>query len=457
VKGRGRVLTPPDQGGPAVIHLPLPRRAFAASRAFPLALIVLLACVLAPGPGADGTPKAVPPASTTVVPALSGPVAEPKDGSTVVGGWRWAPLAYAGRTGQDASSPDVSLLSVALGESSGLSVPATLWAAYVKAVQGSPASCHIDVRLLAAIGEVESGSLRGRGIDAKHRAVPGVFGPVLSGGPYASIPDTDHGRWDGDPTWDRAVGPMQFIPSTWATHGVDGDGDGVADPQNVDDAALSAALYLCYGGRDLSTPQGLRAGILSYNHSASYLATVLALMNRVSPGGPAVPLVAGSGPLVVPAALPGSTSTVGPTASPTSSASSPTTSATTPSSTTTSHAVVSASMTPSPVQPRPHPTTTTPPVTTTTAPPSTTTAPPASPTSQACTSSPSDTSSTSTSGTTSPTASPTASAEPSTTSATAAEESLTSTADPSGSASPSSSTTSSPGASSDPTATPTCP
>jgi membrane-bound lytic murein transglycosylase B len=50
------------------------------------------------------------------------------------------------------------------------------------------------------------------------------------------------------------MGPMQFIPGTWRLFGVDGDGDGVADPQDVEDASAATAAYLCYGGRDLSHP-----------------------------------------------------------------------------------------------------------------------------------------------------------------------------------------------------------
>src|SRR3546814_20580862 len=61
------------------------------------------------------------------------------------------------------------------------------------------------------------------------------------------------GRWDGDARWDRAVGPMQFIPGTWKSFGVDGSGDGLADPNNVFDAATAAARYLCHGGNDRST------------------------------------------------------------------------------------------------------------------------------------------------------------------------------------------------------------
>ena len=49
---------------------------------------------------------------------------------------------------------------------------------------------------------------------------------------------------------------MQFIPSTWAVVGVDADGDGERNPQDIDDAALAAAVYLCSGNEDLSTDAG---------------------------------------------------------------------------------------------------------------------------------------------------------------------------------------------------------
>ena len=102
-----------------------------------------------------------------------------------------------------------------------------------------------------------------------------MLGPVLDGHGFAAVADTDHGRWDGDTRWDRAVGPMQFIPGTWGTFGVDGDGDGVANPQDVEDAAAGTAAYLCYGGRDLSDPAALRRAVLSYNHSVAYLRLVM--------------------------------------------------------------------------------------------------------------------------------------------------------------------------------------
>ena len=158
-----------------------------------------------------------------------------------------------------------------------------IWAAYANAAQRQR-SCRIPVMLLAAIGEVESSSLRGRRLDASHDVVPPVRGPALSGGSFAAIGDSDGGRYDGDPVWDRAVGPMQFIPGTWRLWGADGNGDGVRDPQNIEDAALAAAGYLCAGGRDLSRPAELRAAILSYNHSQAYLSTVLGIVTAVDSG-----------------------------------------------------------------------------------------------------------------------------------------------------------------------------
>jgi len=74
--------------------------------------------------------------------------------------------------------------------------------------------------------------------------------------------------------WDHAVGPFQFIPSTWLRWKADGNGDGVADPQNIDDAALAAGRYLCAGGKDLATGSGWWQAILSYNNSVAYVQNV---------------------------------------------------------------------------------------------------------------------------------------------------------------------------------------
>ena len=64
---------------------------------------------------------------------------------------------------------------------------------------------------------------------------------------------------------------MQFIPSTWSVVGVDGDGDGKRNPQDIDDAALASAVYLCSGDEDLSTDAGQNAAVYRYNHSDAYV------------------------------------------------------------------------------------------------------------------------------------------------------------------------------------------
>ncbi|HET7798809.1 MAG TPA: lytic transglycosylase domain-containing protein [Humibacillus xanthopallidus] len=204
-------------------------------------------------------------------------------GATGAGGAAWKPPA-------DLRAPKaVSAPAGGAGNPAALTTDQLLWAAYVSAVKGVPASCHLPVTLLAAIGEVESSSLRGRTLDAHHDVVPPVIGPALSGNGFASIRDTDGGRLDGDPVWDHAVGPMQFIPSTWRAWGADGNGDGVADPQNIEDATLTAARYLCAGGRDLSRASDLAQAVLSYNGSQRYLATVIGLMDAVMSGADAAP------------------------------------------------------------------------------------------------------------------------------------------------------------------------
>ncbi|WP_415654160.1 lytic transglycosylase domain-containing protein, partial [Saccharomonospora xinjiangensis] len=82
-------------------------------------------------------------------------------------------------------------------------------------------------------------------------------------------------RHDGDTTWDRAVGPMQFIPSTWAHYAADGNDDGITDPNNIHDAALAAGRYLCSGDFDLSDSEQLRTAIYRYNNSWAYVDTVI--------------------------------------------------------------------------------------------------------------------------------------------------------------------------------------
>ena len=152
--------------------------------------------------------------------------------------------------------------------------------AAARAMAEEEPGCRVPWSLLAAIGRVESnhGRFAGAVLLRDGRSDPPIVGIPLDGRPgVARITDTDGGRYDGDTTYDRAVGPMQFIPGTWAMFAVDGDSDGKADPFDIDDVALAAARYLCRAGGDLSTEAGLRNAVYSYNRSDEYVRLVLDL------------------------------------------------------------------------------------------------------------------------------------------------------------------------------------
>ena len=183
-------------------------------------------------------------------------------------------------------------------------IPAAALAAYQRGEQvinSADPSCKIDWELIAAIGRVESdhGRYGGNTLNQDGKSTPGIYGIPLDGtNGTAKIPDTDAAQYDNDPVFDRAVGPMQFIPSTWSVVGVDGDGDDERDPQDIDDAALATAVYLCSGGENLSTPAGQQSAVYRYNHSQEYVDLVLSIMESYMigdysavPNGVAAPTV----------------------------------------------------------------------------------------------------------------------------------------------------------------------
>jgi hypothetical protein len=194
------------------------------------------------------------------------------------------------------------------------SIPALALRAYREAAawaSGFDPGCGLSWTVLAGIGRVESNHGMYGGAATRFSAggtvSPRITGPPLNGQGVARIPDSDGGRWDGDPVWDRAVGPMQFIPSTWRSLGRDGNDDGVADPNNLFDGAVSAAAYLCLSvDGSLTDPAVLRQAVYNYNHSWPYVDAILGWA-RVYAGGVTVGVGAPSGP----AAAPGSSGTTG--------------------------------------------------------------------------------------------------------------------------------------------------
>lgn len=180
--------------------------------------------------------------------------------------------------------------AAALTPGSASDIPQAALSAYQRAeavINEADTGCNLTWELIAAIGRVESdhGRFGGNALDERGVARPGIYGIALNGrNDTQRILDTDAGQYDDDTRFDRAVGPMQFIPSTWSVVGVDGDNDGTRDPQDIDDAALATAVYLCSGDDDLSTEKGQRASVYRYNHSNAYVDLVLEIMQAYLDG-----------------------------------------------------------------------------------------------------------------------------------------------------------------------------
>jgi membrane-bound lytic murein transglycosylase B len=160
---------------------------------------------------------------------------------------------------------------------SAVDVPSMALAAYRNAEQKmaiSDPGCGISWNLLAGIGRIESGHANGGATDAHGTAVRPIYGPALDGTLPGNEVIVESGA-GGQVSYARAMGPMQFLPGTWARYGADGDGDGVADPQNLYDSTLAAARYLCSGGLNLRDQSQVMAAILRYNNSMPYAQNVL--------------------------------------------------------------------------------------------------------------------------------------------------------------------------------------
>ncbi|MGW1438964.1 lytic transglycosylase domain-containing protein [Streptomyces griseus] len=268
--------------------------AVAAAAVAALAASQAPAATLAEGPAGGGDPKAAGEDTASTDGAATGNSPYYTD---------LPPLVTPDKPGSSSSLPAAG--------SAEAGIPATVLAAYKQAEQTVATTgpgCRLPWQLLAAIGKVESGHARGGRVDANGTASPPILGPALNGQGFALIKDTDGGAYDSDAVHDRAVGPMQFIPSTWASWGQDANGDGRKDPNNIHDAALAAGRYLCANDRDLAIAADLDRAVLSYNRSNEYLRTVRSWFSYYQRGTHEIPDGTGT--------LPTSPSTPSPSTSP---------------------------------------------------------------------------------------------------------------------------------------------
>ena len=277
--GRHRSLREPVPPPP----LPswLPRTALAAAAAVALGVGVLATTGAAGNPSRNGAPSP----AVSGAPASNAPAGPARLSLGAPKGAKLLPAKPVHVARPAAATPAVVSALAANG------IPAVALNAYRAAatrLASAQPDCGLQWWLLAGIGRVESnhGRYGGATLTASGESRPHIVGQALDGTVYDYIADTDGGRLDGDSRYDRAVGPMQFIPSTWALYGIDGNGDRVASPFNINDAALAAARYLCAAGGDLRTAAGQTRAVLAYNHSDEYLALVLRTAAAYAAGTP---------------------------------------------------------------------------------------------------------------------------------------------------------------------------
>ncbi len=185
-------------------------------------------------------------------------------------------------------------------------IPATAYDAYATASRAASSvteACEVHWTILAGIAQVESrhGRIDGEhDLDADGNVEPPIRGRALDGtGGTQTIRDTDDGMLDGDATWDRAMGPLQFIPTTRSELGRDGNGDGEVDPDNLYDASLTAVAHLCLREPgDYTRRHELRRALIAYNASGRYAEDVLGWVERyrTTPLDEVVELPAGDEP-----------------------------------------------------------------------------------------------------------------------------------------------------------------
>ncbi len=262
-----------------------------ASRRWRQAVLIAMAVALSGSVGVGTMAMTPTEAGPSSVPGLNGSL--PFQDDTALEPFLDGEMLAAVPVGADpVSEPVRAVLSSArvidsLGESGMPSVAVDAYVMAAARLAAEDPGCGIRWTLLAAIGRVESNHGRFGGAllrDDGYSTKP-IRGIPLDGRPnVALIRDTDDGALDGDTAYDRPVGPMQFIPSTWRSVGVDGNGDGRRDPDNIIDAAYGAARYLCAGDTDLRSPDARAQAVRRYNNADEYVRVVLSLADMYETG-----------------------------------------------------------------------------------------------------------------------------------------------------------------------------
>lgn len=225
--------------------------------------------------------------------------------------------AVVDRQGRAAARPvtraEVEVASALVSTSStapsaATSIPKTVLAAYHQAettLATRLPGCHLPWWVLAGVGRIESGHASQGRVESNGvtrgpiigDAVPARAATSQTAAPaqtaqtaqtavsaqpsqtsMTSMADTDGGALDHNASADQPVGPMQFLPATWNVIGSDGNGDGVADPDNVYDASAAAGAYLCGVGGDLSVPANLATALVAFTEIHADPAPALALL-----------------------------------------------------------------------------------------------------------------------------------------------------------------------------------
>lgn len=262
--------------------------------AFGVAIITLLIFAGAVGGAAPPLSGNVPAVRAVVSPVAAVSPTFPDVSGPVVVSIEHSPTAFHVAEPALAAPPPPMIVNAP----GALGIPSVALSAYRNAEQKMAVAapgCGISWNLLAGIGRIESGHAGGGAVDSRGTAVRPIYGPALDGtlpGNEVIISSSAGNRV----TYARAMGPMQFLPGTWARYASDGDGDGIADPQNLFDSTLAAARYLCSGGLNLRDQSQVMAAILRYNNSMSYAQNVLGWASAYATGVVPVDLPPITGP-----------------------------------------------------------------------------------------------------------------------------------------------------------------